>query len=95
MTTSGLQEDFHAYNRFTAMALKAGIAWLLGPENLEEVHSTFISDKKVRAARPDQKWQDNFEDNLPYRAELDGFLSQMRGKNYPSVSLDPRSEQSD
>ncbi|MGQ9859514.1 MAG: hypothetical protein ACUVS3_12625 [Thermodesulfobacteriota bacterium] len=59
-------KDFHAYNRFTAMALKAGIAWHLGPKGLDEVHITFVSDKKDRATRPDHKWRDNFEDYIPY-----------------------------
>ena len=30
-------EDFHAYNRFTAMAIKAGIAWFLNPKRYNEV----------------------------------------------------------
>jgi len=80
--------DFHAYNRFTAMALKAGVAWHLGASNLDELTIHFVSDAKDRASRPDRQWTDNFEDYLPYRAELDAFLSQSGGRRYPSVRLD-------
>lgn len=81
-------KDFHAYNRFTAMALKAGIAWHLGPQQLDSLKISFLSDAKDRASRPDRQWIDNFEEYLPYRAELDAFLSQAEGRPYPSVSLD-------
>ena len=77
-------KEYHAYNRFTAMALKAGISWFLGPENWESVAITFVSDKKDRMSRPDQGWVDNFENYLPYRAELDASLGQMQGKRYLS-----------
>lgn len=77
--------DFHAYNRFTAMALKAGIAWHIGPKNLDRVSIEFISDAKDRASRPDEGMVDNFEDYLPYRAQLDSFLSQGQGNRYPQV----------
>lgn len=80
--------DFHAYNRFTAMALKAGIAWHLGPQNLDQVSLHFISDAKDRASRPDQGWIDNFEAYLPYRAELDALISQSQGRRYPNVTMD-------
>ncbi|GIW52371.1 MAG: hypothetical protein KatS3mg081_1726 [Gemmatimonadales bacterium] len=80
-------EDFHAYNRFTAMALKAGIAWHIGPKNLDRVNIEFISDAKDRATRPDQGMVDNFEDYLPYRAELDSFLSESSGRSFPAVKL--------
>ncbi|MGQ9853883.1 MAG: hypothetical protein ACUVTG_10840 [Candidatus Oleimicrobiaceae bacterium] len=84
--------DFHAYNRFTAMALKAGIAWHLGQKNQEDVYITFVSDAKDRAMRPDRARADKFDKHLPYRAELDSHLSQIEGKNYPSISLDVRLE---
>jgi len=80
-------KHFHAYNRFTAMALKAGIAWHLGPSNLDELTIHFVSDAKDRASRPDGQWSDNFETYLPYRAELDAFLSQSGGRRYARVSL--------
>ncbi len=80
--------DFHAYNRFTAMALKAGIAWHLGPQNLDHLIVHFISDEKDRASRPDREWTDNFEEYLPYRAELDAFLGKLEGRCYPLVTID-------
>ena len=79
--------DFHAYNRFTAMALKAGISWHLGPKGLEEVGIDFVSDAKDRTTRPDQGLIDNFESYLPYRAALDSHLSQFNGNRYPRVEL--------
>jgi hypothetical protein len=81
------KEDFHVYNRFTAMALKAGIAWHLGPQQLDKLAIHFVSDAKERASRPDRGLIDNFEDYLPYRAELDAYLSQSGTRSYPSVRL--------
>lgn len=81
-------KDFHAYNRFTAMALKAGIAWHLGPQQLDSLKISFVSDAKDRATRPDRAWTDNFESYLPCRAELDAFVNQEDGRPYPSLSLD-------
>ncbi|WNC60568.1 hypothetical protein RHJ80_01030 [Thermosynechococcus sp. QS41] len=78
--------DFHAYNRFTAMALKAGIAWHLGPQNLDDLIVHFISDAKDRATRPDRDLTDNFEQYLPSRAELDSLLSQ--SPSYPFLNMD-------
>lgn len=81
-------QDFHAYNRFTAMALKAGIAWHLGPRELDQLTIKFVSDEKDRASRPDKGMIDNFEEYLPYRAELDSFITQSQGKKFPSVHLE-------
>ncbi len=81
-------KDFHRYNRFTAMALKAGIAWHLGPQSLDDLTVHFISDAKDRATRPDRAWIDNFESYLPYRAEVDALISQWKGRPYPSVNMD-------
>jgi len=86
--------DYHAYNRFTAMALKAGIAWFLGPENLDEVEISLVSDAKDRMSRPDQGWMGNFEQYLPFRVELDAFLGKLEGKPYPAVQLELRLEDS-
>jgi hypothetical protein len=58
--------EYHAYNRFTAMALKAGIAWHLGPMSLDHLTVHFISDARDRVSRPDREWVDNFESYLPY-----------------------------
>jgi hypothetical protein len=74
---------WYEYNRFTAMALKAGIAWHIGPEYRDRVNIQFVSDAKQRVARPDLGMVDNFEKYLPYRAELDAFLSEASGRRYP------------
>jgi hypothetical protein len=79
--------NFHAYNRFTAMALKAGVAWHLRPLQLDKLSIHFVSDAKERVSRLDQGFIDNFEDYLPYRAELDAFLQQQHNRSYPSVEL--------
>jgi len=80
-------KDYHAYNRFTAMALKAGIAWHLGPKELDRLSIRFISDAKDRASRPEQEMVDNFKDYLEYRAELDASHAQMEGKRYPKLTM--------
>jgi len=87
-------KDYYAYNRFTAMALKAGIAWHLGPLKLDKLHVQFVSDAKDRMTRPDQGMVDNFEQYVPYRAQVDAWLSQAQGKRYPSLSLRIRQEDS-
>jgi hypothetical protein len=79
--------DFHAYNRFTAMALKVGITWHLGPQRWDELSIHFVSDAKDRASRLDQGMIDNFENYLPYRVELDAFLNQADKRYYPWVTL--------
>jgi hypothetical protein len=81
-------KDFHAYNRFTAMALKAGISWFLAPESFDRVSIKFISDQKDRRSRPDKGLIDNFESYIPYRTELDCFLSQAHGRRYPDIKLE-------
>ena len=48
---------------------------------------TIVSDAKERKSRPDQGIMDNFESYLPYRVELDAFLGQQTGKNYPFVNV--------
>lgn len=83
------KREFHAYNRFTAMGLKAGIAWHLVPQKLDKLTIRFISDAKDRASRPDQGMVDNFDDYLPYRAQLDAFYAQMEGKKYPELIMEP------
>ncbi len=70
------------------MALKAGIAWHLGPKNWDEVHITFVSDAKDRPTRPDKALVDNFEDYIPCRAVLDRLISEESGKHYPSVAVE-------
>lgn len=81
-------QDFHAYNRFTAMALKAGIAWHLTQAGYERVRLTAISDGKDRRSCPDQGIVDNFEDYVPERVELDNWLSrEVHRKDYPIVTM--------
>ncbi len=80
-------KDFYAYNRFTAMALKASVAWLLGPRQHDEIEIIFVSDKKYRQSRPQAEFVDNFEDYIPFRAELDSFLAQYERKKYPLVRI--------
>lgn len=79
--------DFHSYNRFTAMALKAGIAWHLGPYGYDEIEISFISDNKDRTSRPDKGIIDNFNDYIPYRAELDCMIAREECKKYPKVQM--------
>lgn len=71
--------DFHAYNRFTAMAIKAGISYLLAPLGYDEIELTVISDGKDRKSRPAQGVVDNFDDYVAYRVELDNFLARLGG----------------
>lgn len=79
------KKDFHCYNRFTAMALKAGISWHISRHNYDEIKIIFISDKKDRCSRPNDEFIDNFEDYLPYRSQLDSFLSKSRSIKYPRI----------
>jgi len=85
---SRFSKEYHAYNRFTAMALKGAIAWLLGPENLDKLSIVFVSDAKFRMNRPEEGWIDNFEKYIPYRAQLDSYLSRLEGKKYPFVKIE-------
>lgn len=83
-------QDYHAYNRFTAMAIKSGISYLLAPLGYDEITLTFISDGKDRKSRPEQNLVDNFEEYLPYRVELDNAQSQIQNKRpYPKVRMNP------
>lgn len=81
--------DYHAYNRFTAMAIKAGISYLLVPLGYDEITLTLISDGKGRKSRPERGIVDNFEDYIPYRVELDNWLAQQNNPRYPTVSMEP------
>ncbi len=65
-------KDFHAYNRFTAIALKSGLAWFL--KDYESIELTIFSDEKIR--RPhgligDGVNTDNFESYLLKRIAED------------------------
>ncbi|GIV23757.1 MAG: hypothetical protein KatS3mg025_1416 [Bacteroidia bacterium] len=83
------EEEYHAYNRFTAMAIKAGISYFLAPLGYHELELTVFSDEKERKSRPDQNMVDNFEDYLVYRVELDTFLRQVLDPHYPTVAMKP------
>jgi hypothetical protein len=85
---SRFSKEYHAYNRFTAMALKGALSWLLGQENLDKLFIVFISDAKFRMSRPEEGWIDNFEKYIPYRAQLDSYLSRLEGKKYPFVKIE-------
>ncbi|OUC09622.1 hypothetical protein RY27_01720, partial [Litorilinea aerophila] len=94
------KEDYHAYNRFTAMAIKAGISYLLAPLGYDEIELTVISDGKDRKSRPEQNTVDNFEEYLPYRVELDNVVRHLTtNRPYPLVRMTsvqtPRSQESD
>ncbi|WP_028992036.1 hypothetical protein [Thermoanaerobacter thermocopriae] len=80
-------KEFHEYNRFTAMVLKAGIAWHLVPKNYDFVTITFFPDAKERSTWPEVGCKDNFEEYILYRAELDSYLSRCAGKVYPRVFI--------
>jgi hypothetical protein len=80
--------DFHAYNRFTAMAIKAGISWHLLPYAYDQIELTIISDGKDRKSNPDQGLVDNFESYIPYRVSLDTLVKQNSGiQKYPDVNV--------
>lgn len=84
------KDDYHAYNRFTAMAIKAGISYFLKPLGYDEVELTLISDEKGRKSRPEQGLVDNFEEYIPYRVELDNLLAQQSSSQpYPVVRMLP------
>jgi hypothetical protein len=82
-------QDYHAYNRFTAMAIKAGISYLLAPLGYHELELTVVSDGKDRKSRPEQNVVDNFEGYLPYRVELDNSRQQALDPHYPTVAMNP------
>jgi len=75
-------QDFHIYNRFTAMAIKSGIAWHLLPSGFDRV--------KDRKTSPDRQLVDNFQSYLPRRVESD--IKSARhgsGHGYPEVFMQP------
>lgn len=79
--------DYHAYNRFTAMAIKAGVSYLLAPLGYDEIILTLVSDEKDRKSRPEQGFVDNFEEYVPYRVELDSRSTQRDNPQYRAVSM--------
>jgi len=87
---SHFSQNYHIYNRFTAMAIKAGIAWLLQPKNHNLITLTVISDEKNRKSRPEQGIIDNFEEYIPQKVEFENWLErEIKGKPYPKVTMKP------
>ena len=82
-------QSYHAYNRFTAMAIKAGVSFQLAPLGFKCIELTIVSDAKDRKSRPDQGFEDNFERYIPYRVELDNYLARQSvgGAAYPVISV--------
>lgn len=80
--------DFHAYNRFTAMAVKSGVAWHMIPLKYDKIEVTFISDAKNRSSSLDEGIVDNFESYIPYKAALDNWIArEAEGKPYPQLNI--------
>lgn len=93
-------ENYHVYNRFTAMAIKAGISWMLAPYGFDQIVLTLVSDGKDRKSSPDQGLIDNFESYIPYRVEMDSLVKRLfENQSYPFVTMNPvrivRSDQDD
>ncbi len=65
------RKEYHSYNRFTAMAVWAGVNWLFKNEEYDLVELTVVSDAKPRMSRPEQGFVDNFEKYLVYRIARD------------------------
>jgi hypothetical protein len=85
-------EDYHIYNRFTAMAIKAGISWMLIPYGFDHITIDLVSDGKDRKSRPDQGLVDNFDTYIPYRVELDSMISRMSQNHlFPTVKINKTS----
>jgi len=78
-------KDYYTYNRFTALALKCGIAWHLSKENIDKLMVNFVSDKKDRVSMPEKSIQDNFEEYIPFRAVLDSLTTD--NPYYPQVEV--------
>lgn len=80
-------QPHHVYNRFTAMALKAGIAYFYPSSELDTVEISFVSDEKERKSSPDPARRDNFIDYIINRVEIDNSLDANEGtKQRPTVT---------
>ncbi len=69
-------EKFHAYNRFTAMTFKSGLAWFF--QNYPDITLSICSDEKSREE------SDNFKDYLLARIQRDSEESRYS----PNVKFD-------
>ena len=77
-------KSFHAYNRFTVMAIKSGIAWHLNHIRAgERIEIHLLSDAMNRASSPDQDMIDNFQDYIPFRIERE----MKEEAQYPDVKI--------
>jgi len=63
------KQDFHIYNRFTALAIKAGIKKFYS--TYPEVTLKIYSDKKDRKTSPTGELFDNFDKYVPFRVLMD------------------------
>lgn len=79
--SSRFPKEFHAYNRFTLMAIKGGISWFF--KDCSEIKLDVYSDEKTRrseGAMPDGIKNDNFENYLKWQIEI-------QNENGPIVNI--------
>lgn len=65
-------KDFHAYNKFTSMALKSGLSWFFN--KVDKLNLRIFSDEKARRPKGligDGIFSDNFENYIKERARFD------------------------
>lgn len=83
-------QDHHVYNRFTAMAIKAAVAWHLGKKDYDVLQLALKSDAKSRKSSPDQGMIDNFEKYIPQKVEREAFVDrEIKGKTNPQIIMKP------
>lgn len=64
------------------------IIGLLFVKEEDLIDIVFVSDAKFRMNRREEGWIDNFEEYIPYRAQLDSYLNRLEGKKYPEVKIE-------
>ncbi len=69
------KENFHIYNRFTALAIKAGIKKFYS--NYPEITLKIYSDSKDRKTSPTGELLDNFDKYVPFRVWMDSILEKL------------------
>lgn len=69
------KQNFHIYNRFTALAIKAGIKKFYS--TYPEVKLKIYSDKKDRKTSPTGELLDNFDKYVPFRVWMDSILEKL------------------
>lgn len=68
---SRFSKEFHAYNRFTLMAIRGGVSWFFN--NYSEINLDIYSDEKTRRSEeviPDGVNTDNFENYLKWQIKI-------------------------